>query len=976
MTIAIHNECLYVILDFEGIGSFERTDQDDMLLALFNSALSTFTIFKTEQRVDKDTSQIFSNFNLGCSQLQECEQIFRGIFCIVIRDIAPTDSTDVKREFLDKINIFSYADKHENFIEKHYREGVQIIPFSPFHTENFYENINYLRVKVMSTKPVFFGGSQFLDTMKMLMAKFASGDFLSLSSQLLDERLEYLKSRIPLAIRYGKLPHQNNSSLKLLDSQGYEIGSTWLFSSPELQMEEKEVDGLNFALTEESLIWIVSAFSQLVSPNSKNVSQWRKGLELFLAGVLENRFKQAKFWLNEKVKDWHNQNKPEYKDALYCLMNFFNTETRKVKNEMTLCDQKCEECFLKCTDLLGHNTAHSCSTTHFCPGNCDFCTDTVQMCSLMFGHANQHLCKDFDHTCKEPCSFQVKNGCPNKCILLFSHDGDHLCEVKTHKCNEKCSLHNCGNTCQIDYSIDHQLHVCSEKRCIGKCCIAGCSNRCISKDHFHGNNMLQGYRNFQDSEEIEAPFLLTDGSAFSSDDHFCGEEHLCPNNCEKEGYCKVSSTNQLGDERLFEGQRESFTYKRIAAQTGWKQRCLIRIPPFEKNHQDEHSCSLSAEKVHTCTEICPTCENICNKPHGHESLHHTIHGNMKNCYFICNQEDFDVGAHKYKVGEKAVAEFCHVFCQSLGRGHIHVIECPGDDCLNLSTVRGSCRRHATCIYGPNAYEPKDEIWHCNYWKSIGFEDPCSAEQRETFNKCPFYCATPVHRERQDEKQYCMLNLWHDPVRRLSDIGFTYGTVSIDGHVFPCQHPKKAVHWVLTLDKSGSMQGDPWRALIDSTTSFMNSRRILATSDKYSIILYDHASYLIQQFQDVATFDSTVLSRYIAGGKTNFSAAIAMSDRVIGDYLDARTIPILVFMSDGNCNNGENEMAELARKYTVNHKLEVYTIGFGNANFEKLKQLARVGKGRYIECPEEIDLEHTFVQIASETPAMVSVKSYR
>ena len=70
MTMNVQEDCLYVILDFEGLGSFERTDQDDMLLSLFNSAISTMTIFKTEHRIDRDTDQLFSKFNLGSDQLK------------------------------------------------------------------------------------------------------------------------------------------------------------------------------------------------------------------------------------------------------------------------------------------------------------------------------------------------------------------------------------------------------------------------------------------------------------------------------------------------------------------------------------------------------------------------------------------------------------------------------------------------------------------------------------------------------------------------------------------------------------------------------------------------------------------------------------------------------------------------------------------------------------------------------------------
>jgi hypothetical protein len=45
MTVCPTSSCLYVLLDFEGLGSFERSEQEDMLLSLLNAAVSNITIF-------------------------------------------------------------------------------------------------------------------------------------------------------------------------------------------------------------------------------------------------------------------------------------------------------------------------------------------------------------------------------------------------------------------------------------------------------------------------------------------------------------------------------------------------------------------------------------------------------------------------------------------------------------------------------------------------------------------------------------------------------------------------------------------------------------------------------------------------------------------------------------------------------------------------------------------------------------------
>ena len=155
---------------------------------------------------------------------------------------------------------------------------------------------------------------------------------------------------------------------------------------------------------------------------------------------------------------------------------------------------------------------------------------------------------------------------------------------------------------------------------------------------------------------------------------------------------------------------------------------------------------------------------------------------------------------------------------------------------------------------------------------------------------------------------------------------------------------------------------------------MRSRACVSSAEKYSVIVYDNHAYIAKEFGGVPNFDQGSLSKFAAGGGTNFSVALSTADQLISRHLDGTCIPVLVFMSDGGSSNGEVEMIEIAHKYKVEDKLKVYTIGFGRVNFSKLELLANLGGGKFIECTEGIDLKHTFIQIASEAPANVGVTS--
>ena len=93
--------------------------------------------------------------------------------------------------------------------------------------------------------------------------------------------------------------------------------------------------------------------------------------------------------------------------------------------------------------------------------------------------------------------------------------------------------------------------------------------------------------------------------------------------------------------------------------------------------------------------------------------------------------------------------------------------------------------------------------HDANWASIGFQDPCNELDVEEFNKCPAYCSAETHGT-WEEKVYCEMSLWYDPVRSLADVSKRSGFLSKVGHVFPCD-PPGVYHFVLCLDGSFLME---------------------------------------------------------------------------------------------------------------------------------------------------------------------------
>lgn len=90
-----------MLLDFEGIGSWERTEQEDMLLSLLSAAVSNVTLFKTHFSFDRYTHQTLQRFNLGAPKVRAMcggasSGVFNGSIAFCLKDVVGNDLGAVK----------------------------------------------------------------------------------------------------------------------------------------------------------------------------------------------------------------------------------------------------------------------------------------------------------------------------------------------------------------------------------------------------------------------------------------------------------------------------------------------------------------------------------------------------------------------------------------------------------------------------------------------------------------------------------------------------------------------------------------------------------------------------------------------------------------------------------------------------------------------------------------------------------------
>ncbi|CAI5746310.1 unnamed protein product [Peronospora destructor] len=211
MTLRIMQDVLLVVLDFEGLGSFERTDQEDVFLSVLNASVSMFTIFRMEMRFDKDIDGLFTKFQKGINLLKNDERLFQGTLYMSIKDVNPNDRQGVLGEFRCKFQKLLTANREQNFITEMYSGNLGINCSPPLGTLGYYESLHHARqlieklVKDSESLRGFKSGSSFHDCIRLVLAKISILDWTAVDKSSQQLEMNELHRKLPGAIRTGCL---------------------------------------------------------------------------------------------------------------------------------------------------------------------------------------------------------------------------------------------------------------------------------------------------------------------------------------------------------------------------------------------------------------------------------------------------------------------------------------------------------------------------------------------------------------------------------------------------------------------------------------------------------------------------------------------------------------------------------------------------------------------------------------------------
>ncbi|DBA04377.1 TPA: hypothetical protein N0F65_002139 [Lagenidium giganteum] len=442
----LDGDVLLLVIDFEGLGSFERIDQEDVLLSVLNAAISHFTVFRIESRFDKDVDMLFSSFQKGVRLISGDKHLFQGSLFLSVRDVNPNDQSGVVRELKQKFSRLLAANRERSFVSEMYSGQLEINCSPPLGTIGYYKSLTYskrfIEHKLIKNGNIGFeSGSTCIDCLRLLLAKISVLDWTRMDESTYQLQQAELEKQLPGLLRTGCLVSPHLQSEKQISSKNPVMvdqndGDGVLsfvvivqehpaFASKWQAMEEvdltsipdHDVDFGSSVTSSGSQDWRrqcedrrgmfeMYLNARQTSRSARVTRETQAMFDAFASFLVHRRVTKVRHWVRERVDDkamgeiWRNleQRMHECADPGICEQSVtserkeFVGQRDKFEYDQWQMEGRKKACVVVlergCT---AHEGSHRCgSDQHFCRQQCPTCT---YFCNKPMGHAGIHSTK-------------------------------------------------------------------------------------------------------------------------------------------------------------------------------------------------------------------------------------------------------------------------------------------------------------------------------------------------------------------------------------------------------------------------------------------------------------------------------------------------------------------------------------------------------------------------------------------------------
>ncbi|KAG8986760.1 hypothetical protein FRB90_003803, partial [Tulasnella sp. 427] len=205
-----------------GVHSLERTAQEDMLLVLFNAAISNLIMFRNNFALNRNVANMFTSFQDSASLFnpENNPNLFKGLLTIIIKDVMDADRKEIVEE--SKFKQIVDEQQGKNFITVLHDNQLAVMPWDVIRSKEFFTRFSKLSKHLFKQKATHANAGEFLLTLKTLMAKITARDWGAIDQTLIRHRTSLLLSALEgaLSLGYGDLgSFGEREELKNYDTQ-------------------------------------------------------------------------------------------------------------------------------------------------------------------------------------------------------------------------------------------------------------------------------------------------------------------------------------------------------------------------------------------------------------------------------------------------------------------------------------------------------------------------------------------------------------------------------------------------------------------------------------------------------------------------------------------------------------------------------------------------------------------------------------
>ena len=178
---------------------------------------------------------------------------------------------------------------------------------------------------------------------------------------------------------------------------------------------------------------------------------------------------------------------------------------------------------------------------------------------------------------------------------------------------------------------------------------------------------------------------------------------------------------------------------------------------------------------------------------------------------------------------------------------------------------------------------------------------------------------------------------------------------------------KSFHYILLLDASGSMRGEPWKNLLEGVKEFIKIRLDSGPADRITIIVFNNNANYAYFNENIKNIDINKIK--FTGGGTDFTKAFDIVIEIMRKVQSQSSTSgpsanldfIIVFMSDGQANFPGSQLDTLLTMQTkVN---QFWTVALGGRERNILEKITEKMNGTFLELKDSADLVGAYAEIA-------------